>query len=115
MPGWRIKQGRPGAPRRKKKAPARQGLLYKTFTVLPFVDFFAGSSRGCSGSWCGGMSYFLDDVIGNAGAGILYSAFILRYGVVVVGVEIEIRHQFRLYVIDCFRERLEEFVEIFLV
>ena len=61
------------------------------------------------------MANLFDDVIGDGGAAATFLSFVLPNVVMVVGVEIEVRHEIRLHVINRFGECFQELVEVFLV
>ena len=46
---------------------------------------------------------------------LLIAAFVLLYVIMVVSVEVEIRHQLGLDIIYCLGQRLQELIEVFLI
>ena len=106
-----------------------QGPLLLHFSVLPFVYLFPGGSRRSAGRRNGSMPYLgpditpdirdmphllIDDIDILADCRFLIAAFIFDI-VVIISVEIEIRHQFGLYVVYRLGQGLQELVKVFLI
>jgi hypothetical protein len=104
--------------RRGKKNPSGEGL-YKFYKFLPLIYFIGGSS--CCGDAALFRRYFQGCRCANSGYAHfhpllqLLSLVVIEQVVVVIGIEIKVRHQLGLDMIDSFIERLDEFIEILLV